>query len=418
MGFLQERRTRRQFMFLTAVAAWMICFGLIGGAVWGEAMKNAVLGQERRLVSGLMEQGISERELAEAFEKKSILDGGESWGRAGVFLEKIGRGENVSARILPEIKQKVWVLTGFQTGLLALTGTGMLIGAAAFFRERDREYERAKRIADAYIEGDFAQKLCRSEEGALFRLFGKMEELALAFQSRSEAADRGKKALQDAVSDISHQLKTPLAALTMYLEIMEDEPENAEAVRRFAEKSSLAAQRMERLILMLLKVMRLEAGGVRFSVERTQAAVLVRQASEELKVRAAVEKKTLLFDGDEKEEAECDPVWTAEAVSNLIKNALDHTTEGGTVRVRWKKFPALFRIEVEDDGCGIAPEDLPHIFKRFYRSKKSMDNQGVGLGLALTKSIAEEQGGTLSVSSIPGRGSRFTLSLPHSLTDL
>ena len=100
----------------------------------------------------------------------------------------------------------------------------------------------------------------------------------------------------------------------------------------------------------------------------------------------------------------CDPAWTAEALSNLVKNALDHTERGGTVRISWERSPGLFRLSVEDDGCGILPEDLPHIFKRFYRSgrdRAARSMQGVGLGLPLAKAVVEGQGGVLSVSSTP-----------------
>src|SRR5699024_5324940 len=106
--------------------------------------------------------------------------------------------------------------------------------------------------------------------------------------------------------------------------------------------------------------------------------------------------------------------WTQEALSNLIKNALDHTDAGGIVTVRWKTSPGLFRLSVADTGEGISPADLPHIFKRFYRSSH-FSSSGFGLGLPLARSIIEDQGGMIFVESAPGRGSVFTISF---LTDL
>ena len=125
---------------------------------------------------------------------------------------------------------------------------------------------------------------------------------------------------------------------------------------------------MQRLIGLLLKIMRLDAGSVRFEPEDCPVSELVREAVEELTTRARQEGKRLIVEGDPKERVRCDPAWTAEALSNLVKNALDHTKSGGTVCIRWNRSPGLFRLSVEDDGCGIPPEDLPHIFKRFYRS--------------------------------------------------
>ena len=113
----------------------------------------------------------------------------------------------------------------------------------------------------------------------------------------------------------------------------------------------------------------------------------------------------------------CDAEWTAEALSNLIKNGLDHTGAGGFVKISWSRSPAMTRICVEDNGSGIPPEEIHHIFKRFYRSSSSLDTQGIGLGLPLAKSIVEGQGGVLSVQSHPGEGTIFTMAFPH-MTEL
>ena len=111
----------------------------------------------------------------------------------------------------------------------------------------------------------------------------------------------------------------------------------------------------------------------------------------------------------------CDMEWTGEAIGNIVKNALDHTQVGGIVRITWNRTPAMFQIFISDNGSGIAPEDIHHIFKRFYRSKHSIDTQGIGLGLPLAKSIIEGQGGVISVQSESGKGTLFTLSF---LTEL
>lgn len=101
--------------------------------------------------------------------------------------------------------------------------------------------------------------------------------------------------------------------------------------------------------------------------------------------------------------------WTSEAIGNIVKNALDHTKQGGVIRIAWEYTPLMLRIFITDDGNGIAPEDIHHIFKRFYRSKHSLDTQGIGLGLPLAKSIIEGQGGIVSVKSEQNMGTTFTL---------
>ena len=105
----------------------------------------------------------------------------------------------------------------------------------------------------------------------------------------------------------------------------------------------------------------------------------------------------------------CDRNWIIEAVSNLVKNALDHTEKGGVIRMEWRAFPSIVQITVKDNGSGIHPEDLHHIFKRFYRSRFSKDTQGIGLGLSLTKAIVEAHNGTIEVDSTSGTETSFIM---------
>jgi signal transduction histidine kinase len=105
----------------------------------------------------------------------------------------------------------------------------------------------------------------------------------------------------------------------------------------------------------------------------------------------------------------CDRNWIIEAISNLVKNALDHTQKGNLINIEWRAFASIVQITVKDNGSGIHPEDLHHIFKRFYRSRFSKDKQGIGLGLSLTKAIVEAHNGTIEVDSILGIGTTFTI---------
>ena len=210
------------------------------------------------------------------------------------------------------------------------------------------------------------------------------------------------------VSDISHQLKTPLAALNMYMEIM---MEDKDAVEFFGEKALLSLERMERLTGNLLKIVRLDAKTISFEKKPCDVGGLVKDAAEGFITRAEKEGKQLFLEGEETI-LNCDRNWTEEAVSNLIKNALDHTDEGDFVKISWEKSPVMIRISVEDNGSGISEEDIYHIFKRFYRSSSSSSG-GSGLGLPLAKAIVEEQGGSLTVSSQEGQGSVFVLSFSY-----
>jgi signal transduction histidine kinase len=125
--------------------------------------------------------------------------------------------------------------------------------------------------------------------------------------------------------------------------------------------------------------------------------------------RAKQERKEIVLSGSDAISLCCDRNWILEAIDNIVKNALDHTEQGDTIWVEWKQFASVVQITVKDNGSGIHPEDLHHIFKRFYRSRFSKDTQGVGLGLPLAKAIVEAHDGTIEVDSELGRGTTFIL---------
>ena len=160
----------------------------------------------------------------------------------------------------------------------------------------------------------------------------------------------------------------------------------------------------------MLKITRLDTGNIVFEKKSCYVAELIAHSVNELTTRAKNENKEILVDGDREQLLVCDMEWTSEAIGNIVKNALDHTRSGGTVHITWEHTPAMLRIFISDNGNGIVPEDIHHIFKRFYRSKHSLDTQGIGLGLPLAKSIVEGQGGIISVQSEINTGTIFTIS--------
>ena len=409
LKFLQDRQTRQLYGFLVIVCILQAFFLGICGVRHVSDIRHVLVERELTVSSYLLEQGIWPEVVAAAWNHTEVTEEGRK------LLWQIGHTEQMQSYLL--------LLTGQTAGsyLLTLLAGGiiftavLLIGAGLFLQRRERSYEAAERIVTGYAKERFTQQLPVGETGALCQLYGRVEQLALSLQAKSEAERRSKEFLRDMISDISHQLKTPLAALVMYMEIMAEEAGREETVRCFTEKSMRSLERMEQLIQSLLKMARLDTGSIVFEKRQCFVAEIAAQAAGELSERARQEGKKIVMEGGSEEIIFCDEDWTREALENLIKNALDHTEAGGTVRVAWSRSPVLFRLSVEDDGCGIAPEDIHHIFKKFYRSQNSGDRQGAGLGLSLAKSIVEEQGGMLSVESSPGEGSVFRISFPEGL---
>ena len=402
MGFLQEKQNRMYMVFVGGGCAFLLFFSLFLGVCRARETKTMFLQWEKTVSSAMLEKGLREDEIGDILQSREITEEGER------FLEKLGHTE----------KENFWLLEVGETDnflfeIVLATGGFLAVfwflgGASAFLLQRERQYEKAIKIIEAFQAGETERRLPGNDTGGIYRLFSSVNRLATAFCAREEAAQKAKDFLKDMVSDISHQLKTPLAALNMYMEIM---MEDKDAVEFFGEKALLSLERMERLTGNLLKIVRLDAKTISFEKKPCDVGSLVKDAAEGFITRAEKEGKQLFLEGEETI-LNCDRNWTEEAVSNLIKNALDHTDEGDFVKISWEKSPVMIRISVEDNGSGISEEDIYHIFKRFYRSSSSSSG-GSGLGLPLAKAIVEEQGGSLTVSSQEGQGSVFVLSFSY-----
>ncbi len=288
---------------------------------------------------------------------------------------------------------------------------GLVVLALCFryFRRQDRTMEDAVEHIAEYLSGSHTSRIDCDREGELCRLFHEVNSLAAILNAHAENELQAKRFLKDTISNISHQIKTPLAALNIYNGLLQTEAEDSETVRELTSLSEQELDRIESLVQNLLKITRLDADAVAFEKTPENVAELLRDVGLHFAFRAKREQKELRLSGAEDVSLLCDRGWMQEAVGNLVGNALDHTKAGDVIAVTWRRFPSVVQIRIEDNGSGIRPEDLPHIFKRFYRSRFSTDTPGVGLGLPLAKAIIEAHNGTVEVSSEPGVGTAFVL---------
>ena len=295
----------------------------------------------------------------------------------------------------------------------ALCGMAAALGMAVCrLRHQEQSMENAAHQIAEYILDRRKGGIECSEEGAMYRLFHEVNSLVTMADAHADSERRAKEFLRRTISDISHQLKTPIAALNIYNGILQQETADAATVREFTSLSEQELDRIESLVQSLLKMARLDAGAI--TLERSPENVfdLLEHIKRQYSFRAEQEGKEIALEGDEQTVFSCDRTWLTEAIGNLVKNALDHTAQGDRILVRWQQSPCLTQITVEDTGSGIHPEDLYHIFKRFYRSRFSKDTQGVGLGLPLAKSIVEAHQGSIEVHSKLGQGTAFTINFP------
>lgn len=278
-----------------------------------------------------------------------------------------------------------------------------------YFREQNQIMENAVAEIKAYISGDEDARIQCNEEGEMFRLFHEINSLVSILNAHAQQELRAKESMKDTIADISHQLKTPLAALNIYNGILQSEAENPQSITEFTELSEHELDRIETLVQNLLKIAKMDAGTVVFEKQTENVSELMERVKKHFSFRAEQEEKEISLTGDPAVTLLCDCDWLTEALDNIVKNALDHTEKGNWIHITWKQSPEILQIWIEDNGCGIHPEDLYHIFKRFYRSKFSKDTQGVGLGLPLAKSIIEAHSGTIKVESELGVGTAFIM---------
>ena len=295
----------------------------------------------------------------------------------------------------------------------ALCGMAAALGIAVCrLRHQEQSMENAAHQIAEYILDRRKGGIECSEEGAMYRLFHEVNSLVTMADAHADSERRAKEFLRRTIADISHQLKTPIAALNIYNGILQQETADAATVQEFTSLSEQELDRIESLVQSLLKMARLDAGAI--TLERSPENVfdLLEHIKRQYSFRAEQEGKEIALEGDEQTVFSCDRTWLTEAIGNLVKNALDHTAQGDRILVRWQQSPCLTQITVEDTGSGIHSEDLYHIFKRFYRSRFSKDTQGVGLGLPLAKSIVEAHQGSIEVHSKLGQGTAFTINFP------
>lgn len=296
--------------------------------------------------------------------------------------------------------------------ILCMVGMGavILIFGYGYFKEQNEVMETAVSQIKEYISGNHEARIDCDEEGEVYRLFHEVNSLVTILNAHVEQERRSKQFLKNTISDISHQLKTPLAALNIYNGLLQGEAVDVPEIQEFTSLSEKELDRINTLVQNLLKITKLDAGSIVLEKKPEDVAEMMNNVELRFSYRAEQEQKKLVLFGEEDIFLSCDRDWILEAVDNIVKNAMDHTKSGDTIEIKWRKSASIVQIQIKDNGSGIHPEDLHHIFKRFYRSRFSKDQQGIGLGLPLAKMIIEAHNGKIEVNSELGKGTMFTIS--------
>ena len=283
------------------------------------------------------------------------------------------------------------------------------VGLVLWQRRRTaRLMDRIERMLRAAMDGSFAEE--SFDESRLSRLETELAHyLSASVVSSAHVAEERDK-IKELISDISHQTKTPIANLLLYSELLEDS-ELTEEQRGNVDAIHHQTEKLRFLIDALVKLSRLENGILELSPCKEALEPVLRGVLEQFAPKAAAKGLTLRMEPLELK-AVCDPKWTAEAIGNLVDNAIKYTRSGG-VTISGRAYELFARIDVADTGGGIPEAEQAKIFSRFYRSEANRDSDGVGVGLYLSREIVTQEGGYIKLSSSPGKGSVFSVFLPR-----
>lgn len=301
-----------------------------------------------------------------------------------------------------------WIWIGI-SGVLVLVSAGT---AVWFGRKNRRMYQEVDRMMDRLLDDKVIEQT-DLKEGEISALAGKARRIQEKLQIEVGGAQREKEQVKSLISNMSHQLKTPLANIMMYEEILEDESLPRAEQEKFLGKMKKQSEKVEWILNSLFKMVKLEQDVIVFEAE----AALIR--------RTLLDAVNLVYEKAERRQIEIEteyfpdcrlyhnPKWTTEVFANILENAVKYTPRNGLITIGMRRYEMYTEIWFRDTGMGIAKEELTEIFKRFYRSRNVENMNGSGIGLYLSKLILEKEKGYMNVASEPGKGSCFSVFLQN-----
>lgn len=274
-------------------------------------------------------------------------------------------------------------------------------------------YRRYKRIAalsadiDRILHGEENIFLECFSEGELAVLQSEIYKMTVRLREQQQKLQNEKIYLADFLADISHQIRTPLTSINLIVTMLSQKDITPEKRVQLVQKLNGLLTRIDWLITALLKMSKIDAGTGVFKTERISLGKFIKQAC--MPVQIPIEIRGQQLDAEAQGEFTGDIEWSCEAVGNIVKNCMEHTPEGGVITIKAAENALYTEILISDSGKGIAPEDLPHIFERFYKGRASEDKGGFGIGLALARMIITSQNGTVKAYNSAAGGACFEI---------
>ncbi len=306
----------------------------------------------------------------------------------------------------------------FTTMLFVICGFAILCGLLFLIdflhnRYNDDLLEKVTLLIEALVEQQEQHIFSEAEDTLTARLQHQLLKLRNILTAQNEMLAQEKEQIKTLISDISHQIKTPIAAANTFAQLLDDKELSDKERTEYITTLQSSLEKLTFLTNSLIKMSRLESGIISLKPEQNSLNDIVLQAVKTVYAKAKSKNIIITFDCEQTFEAILDFNWTAEAITNVLDNAVKYTPDGGVVELRITEYPSYLRLDISDSGVGIPENEQAKIFGRFYRGKQSAGIDGVGIGLYLTRDIVNKQNGYIKVAS-DENGTTFSLFLRKS----
>ena len=283
--------------------------------------------------------------------------------------------------------------------LLITTSISLLIVFMLYERKQDKEIDKITKYLEAINDKNYTLKIDENSEEELSILKNELYKVTVMLRENASNTLKDKINLKRALEDISHQLKTPLTSILIILDNLIDNPEMDYQTRvEFLHDLKRETTRIQSLIQSILKLSKFNSNTVQFIKQDIYLKQIIDEAIKNTGSLADLKNIKINVEGNKKIKLNCDLLWQIEAITNILKNCIEHSKENTQIDIKYNNNSVYSYITITDYGEGISKEDLPHIFERFYRGKNS-SNESIGIGLSLSKTIIESNNGIVSVES-------------------
>ena len=335
-----------------------------------------------------------------------ILNGTEQ-GQKKYILEKYGYTQNTVA--IEEISKERGSFIKIDIAIIIAGGIVVTIVLLSYNKKREEKISDINSYIGKVNRGNYELKIEENGEDELTKLRNELYKTTVLLRETAENSEKEKTNLSNSLTDISHQLKTPLTSIRIMIDNIQNNPDMDEKTRNeFIEDISKQIDWISSLVISLLKLAKFDAGSIVMRDEEINVKKLIQNIISNLAILIDIKDIKIEENISEQITLFADYNWQLEALTNIIKNCVEHSFDGGKIKIKAESNSVFTKIIITDEGEGIEKKDLNRIFERFYKSAKSSENS-IGIGLALAKTIIEKERGYIKVESEVGKGTKFEI---------